>query len=476
MLKIVDDACDHETKSQRIIGVLSSVQRPYDFVRALRKCEDGARMFSSETIAKDLVIILWGMKEEQMTIGVLSRAIYPVRHWKFKTNPSYQYLWMITNLLEKNMNEHEVVSSRSAVRLVRAVIKMSSDSPIVLKYVKCVSSVIQTNNRDHWICRGIAASLNSLQRLKSSEEEVRELVRALAKKAASTNQTMTSKQVSASLSGLKYMSSEYEEVRDLVRVITAQVSASEEPFTAQDVSMSMYGVQNMSTDHVEVRELLCALKGRIRACTEPFIAEDVRKVMQGVRVFRCHDEETFELLDVLTTKISTCTDDLEARDVGNLLFTQSLRNISSEHAQVRNLLSVLASKFATVSEVCPAVQVAKAVNGLSKMSSEHEEVRYLLRVLGEKAAQCTEPFTTQHINSILYGLKAMNYEHDEVRAILRITLGEIAEGLTSLSASELRRSLNNLQHQSSDDEEVDVKKVLRSLARRCRRVASLNDF
>ena len=66
------------------------------------------------------------------------------------------------------------------------------------------------------------------------------------------------------------------------------------------------------------------------------------------------------------------------------------------------------------------------MNGLKNMSSEHPEVRSILRVLISKVESCTDRLSGRQLALALEGLKKMSNEHAEVRSI-RTALSRIAE-------------------------------------------------
>jgi hypothetical protein len=87
---------------------------------------------------------------------------------------------------------------------------------------------------------------------------------------------------------------------------------------------------------------------------------------------------------------------------------------------VRSILRVLISKVETYTD-----GVANSLNGLKNMSSEHPEVRSILGVL-IKVESCTDRLSGRQLALALEGLKKMSNEHAEVRSI-RTALSRIAE-------------------------------------------------
>ena len=88
--------------------------------------------------------------------------------------------------------------------------------------------------------------------------------------------------------------------------------------------------------------------------------------------------------------------------------------MSSEHAEVRKLLSMLTVKFAECPDNFDTQAVGNSLYGLQGMDSEHVEVRKLLTVLTPKVAGCLNPLNSQAVGNAMYGLQSMRSEHAEV--------------------------------------------------------------
>jgi hypothetical protein len=62
--------------------------------------------------------------------------------------------------------------------------------------------------------------------------------------------------------------------------------------------------------------------------------------------------------------------------------------------------------------------VVKALHGLQCMSSDHVEVRSMLSALEPAVRSCREPLSTQAVGYALYGMRCMSSDHAEVRSML----------------------------------------------------------
>jgi len=73
-----------------------------------------------------------------------------------------------------------------------------------------------------------------------------------------------------------------------------------------------------------------------------------------------------------------------------------------------------------------------ALSGLRGCSSEHAEVRSILAVLAPHIAKCSETLRAQEVGMALSGLRGCSSEHAEVRSVLSVLAPHIANALRLL--------------------------------------------
>jgi hypothetical protein len=85
--------------------------------------------------------------------------------------------------------------------------------------------------------------------------------------------------------------------------------------------------------------------------------------------------------------------------------------MNSKVSVIRELLSVLLPKFDRSKKALSAQAVSMIFYSLKSMSSDEPEVRDLLWIMTHKLLACTESLLAQHVGNILYGFqgKLMDY-------------------------------------------------------------------
>ncbi len=82
--------------------------------------------------------------------------------------------------------------------------------------------------------------------------------------------------------------------------------------------------------------------------------------------------------------------------------------MNSREPEIRNLLSVLATKVSRTWEDLKAQEVGNALYGLKRMNSDIAEVRHLIEALVPKVASSPEILDAQAIGNSFYGLLLLN--------------------------------------------------------------------
>jgi len=154
----------------------------------------------------------------------------------------------------------------------------------------------------------------------------------------------------------------------------------------------------------------------------------------------------------IAARFNQLKEELRAREASNALY--GLKCMSSECAEVRQLIFALASKVEASSTELVAQAVGNALYGCQMMTSDHEEVRYLLQVLAIKVSQCSELLEAQNVGNALYGLRGMSSDCKEVRTLLSALTPKVATAREELNGQALGNSLYGMQGMSSREPEV----------------------
>jgi len=163
-------------------------------------------------------------------------------------------------------------------------------------------------------------------------------------------------------------------------------------------------------------------------------------------------EEVRHLLSVLSAKVAQCIELLEAQNVGNALY--GLRGMNSDYKEVRSIIIALTPKIATAREDLNGQALGNSLYGLQSMSSKESEVRLLLAVLATKVSHTWEDLKAQEIGNALYGLKRMSSDVPEVRILLSSLVTKIAKSPDVLDAQAIGNSLYGMQNMRSNNPEV----------------------
>jgi uncharacterized protein YhbP (UPF0306 family) len=155
------------------------------------------------------------------------------------------------------------------------------------------------------------------------------------------------------------------------------------------------------------------------------------------------------LLDVLLDMLVDCKERLASKNVGNM--RNALQGKSNNHPTIRKALIILTAKLKRgVTAPMGGQEVDNTLYGLQDMSTEHAEVRGMLSALAGTVAGCTEVPKAQHVGNALYGLQGMSSEHVEVRDTLSALAGTMAGCTEVLKAQGVGNALYGLQGMSSE--------------------------
>ena len=226
-----------------------------------------------------------------------------------------------------------------------------------------------------------------------------------------------------------------------------------QPLSPRQISDLLFGLKSVRRDAMEpILSLVSAISPTTLRCKGLFSKIDIGAACMGLKNLSSEYAPVRELLTILTTKITASRDVLNAQASANALY--GLQSMSSEHAEVRILLSALAAKIAMTTEPFKGQEIGTALYGLKGMTSNHAEVRVCVGILAEKIIGCTDILNTQVIGNALYGLQGMSCEFVEVKAVIKAMADGIAVSRDTLDAQAIGNLLYGLQSMSSTSPEV----------------------
>jgi len=115
-----------------------------------------------------------------------------------------------------------------------------------------------------------------------------------------------------------------------------------------------------------------------------------------------------------------------------------------------------------------AQAVANALYGLQGMSSDHAQVLNLVEALADKVRKCDERLSAQEVGNALYGLQGMNSSSNIVKELLEAILGIMPTDLSQFTGQNIGMSLFGLE---SMDVGEPWRLLLESLIKRLKVVA-----
>jgi hypothetical protein len=344
----------------------------------------------------------------------LGKALYSMKLYSGKSTPERELLLAIHS---KSEDSHHVPSSQSIANMLYGLNKMNSHRSEVQTLLSSLADHIA---RSQCTLSGqeIGSALYGLQGMDSSHDAVRDIIRVLSRKIEFSSAELTPQIISNSLYGLQEMRADNPEIRFLLRVLKYKIDQSSECLTPMAVSNSLYGLKNMTSDVPEVRKLLLAL------C----------RVIQLDRVE--HPNENME-------SMKWNDEPLTSRGVACSLY--GLQGMSSDHWEVRRLLSVLTQRVDRTSDLMSSQQIGMSLHGLRRMSSKEPEVRQLVKLVANIIARSKKPIDTHGIALGLYGISQLSSEHEEVRLLLQVLTPRIIASQEPFLAITVANTLRSFQ-------------------------------
>lgn len=274
----------------------------------------------------------------------------------------------------------------------------------------------------------IASSLFGLQGLSSDSLVVRKFLMTFANDLKQSilkgDVDMDSKAIASSLYGMQHMNSKYEEVQAMLDVICLGLQQSSKFINAQAIGNGLYGLQSMSDDYIHVRQVLAALNEKIKNMPHPIENP----------VF----EEQYEKYQEFY---------MSGQNIGNALW--GLRNMTSSHSEVRQVLSSLAKKIRESNAIMNGQNIGNSLYALHAMDDSYDEVREILSSLAYKIVISDKQLSSLDIGMALFGLKNKDHESPEVRVILGALIHKIRNSSMKLELQDLSLAIVGILNSAS---------------------------
>jgi hypothetical protein len=194
---------------------------------------------------------------------------------------------------------------------------------------------------------------------------------------------------------------------------------------------------------------------KIRNCKGDLKPQNVGNALYGLQKMSSDHSEVREVLSALAVKIRNCKENLDPQGVGNALY--GLQKMCSDSSEVREILSALAMKIRNCKENLDPQAVGNSLYGMQKMSSDRSEVQEVLSALALKILKCKGDLSIQQVENGFHGIKGMSRDCSEVRDVVSALTMKVRNHKENLEAQDLGSELYGLQGMSSDASEVHHK-------------------
>ena len=239
--------------------------------------------------------------------------------------------------------------------------------------------------------------------------------------------------------------------RNLPAIASRIEKLSTASWRSRGISAVVYGLQCLLEDDDGYLAVVAAMTAAFVKSTQsgdavPF--QSISMAMIGLQKNKLRARQSVELLKSIMIITKNCRETPNAQAVGNALY--GMQGMSSDHAEVRSMVSALLGKVHSCKESLGAQEVGNALYGMQCMSSDHAEVRSMVSALAGKVHSCKESLGAQAVGNALYGMQGMSSDHAEVRSMVSALLGKVHSCKESLSAQEVGNALYGMQGMSND--------------------------
>ena len=261
----------------------------------------------------------------------------------------------------------------------------------------------------------VSKMLFALQGMHTTDYQVRNLLYVLTSLMQKCDGVMDPPLLAAFLNGMQNMA-DYDETHGLLSVASHHLRQTLDPFGSHDTSMALLGRRNMTADSGHVREILHLLALRL-SNDIPLDTNGVKDSMLGLGGMSSDFAEVCEVVRALAPRIQSCEETLEGRQVAVIL--ESLHSMNSESADVRSLLSALTHQMQRCTFLYFPHKIGPSMLGLLGMSGEHFEVQQLMAVLTPLIVRDIEVIDTVSLGRVLYGLQGMYSTQSDLLHIMK---------------------------------------------------------
>lgn len=233
---------------------------------------------------------------------------------------------------------------------------------------------------------------------------------------------------------------------EIIEGVTEQIKKCK-PLYPVNIRYSLQGISSSSCSSLHVENLLKELTINFASSQYSFSGPIVASCLHSVNKLSSNQEVVRQLVNVLATRLTSPErrpladatsrnwrhrHELSGSDVGYALL--GLRQLSSQHVAVRNLVSALAGRLRYYDRSHPFAprMIGNALFGLQNMSSNDPSVCLLLQELNPLIRGCNETFRFSEIAFGLYGLRLCSCSAGAVRELVTILVSKLRNNVITI--------------------------------------------
>ena len=231
--------------------------------------------------------------------------------------------------------------------------------------------------------------------------------------------------------------------------------ADDEALSVAQLEQVFQSISFMSHRVGSVRVLLGVISEAVRDSEHELDIDQIATFMFSLLQMKSGVPEVREMITVLASKLSTCNQTINNDSASKLI--GGFQGFSTKYSEVRSALDIVVKKLKENGEANTSlteIQLSRALYGMKRFSSDIDSVRRLTAWILTKAETCS--MNSEQVSQALYAVQSMDTDAVEVRALLEYLNQQVAqlEGETPLHDSDTFDILKSLETASYNADAV----------------------
>jgi len=377
--------------------------------------------------------------------------LYNMKNLSYQVGDVHDTLILTTEALDaasKNIKH----SPDKIARMIYGLRLMDSRNVAVRQVVQAVSKYLAAANVEFTPTEA-AYIIRGLSEMSSSHQEVRKLIAVAKSKIISVRGTFNALQTAEVLASLNRFEETDEQVPDLFIAVKKKMSTDRIKLDMFSIVRAISGISKLSGRNFESKSLVLFVINQMKSTDDKITAEALGKFLAAIKNFG-HDRDIAEFLGSIHDRVKDIHD-FRMRDIANCLL--GLSNSTADQQEVRQFLSLLATKIDDTEDQFSPSSFCDTLYGLRCLSSEHLEVKKILLALVSKLKMAEPPRHLLDSRTVgrLHALRFMSSEHKEVSEFvdavhLLINLDNSGDNMDQMKNLEYRKILRWDMHNFSN--------------------------